>query len=434
MNIHIGSEKVRKFLRHVRHYYPFSIAGTLVILACLYLIGSAFATSNPYAFLLGAMTIIVLVLLAIMGRIQANKAERARIEWDASAPVYAREKNTHHKLVVRGLKLLPFYRLHFRLSGTFSVGRKASLKLLREISTFGETIVQIPQQYPLSGIFHAHANYLIRDMFGLTGAELKKKDEQAIVVRPAMITDKDTPRVEAQSGQENKSRMKSSDIERYFMREYIPGDRHRDINWKASSRFSELITRISPVTQEKTQLINIQFRPYSPFRTDSLRAVAFLDHCKSMLLFFIRSVKKEHPEYEFRIVIGNDIIELENENDIDQFATDICGIHYRNPRGEIITSDSELGGADAFVFTTSFDQTIAELSATTTGMYIFRTCFPEHNGKNDQKKQFSLLSNSMQTLIGGKWLIQPDIGIRNPSIPMGQGIRLEDESLEVRIV
>ena len=127
MNIHIGSEKVRKFLRHVRHYYPFSIAGTLVILACLYLIGSAFATSNPYAFLLGAMTIIVLVLLAIMGRIQANKAERARIEWDASAPVYAREKNTHHKLVVRGLKLLPFYRLHFRLSGTFSVGRNRTL-------------------------------------------------------------------------------------------------------------------------------------------------------------------------------------------------------------------------------------------------------------------------------------------------------------------
>jgi uncharacterized protein (DUF58 family) len=50
--------------------------------------------------------------------------------------------------------------------------------------------------------------------------------------------------------QESLRNIQTSDQEKYFMREYIPGDRLKDINWKSSIKLNELITRISPSSPE----------------------------------------------------------------------------------------------------------------------------------------------------------------------------------------
>jgi uncharacterized protein (DUF58 family) len=401
----------------------------------LYLTGTAFASGNPYSFLFSILILSVLAILGTVARVQASRLRRARTEWDTSEPIYARRPASSHRVLVTGFTSLPFFRLHFILHGALSAGRDAKFRYHRETSGKGETI-SVPLRFPVCGVFHGQGSMAIKDVFGLTRGALENTFTRSIVVRPALISDRDTPKVQAQRGDENQSRMKSSDIERYFMREYIPGDRHRDINWKASSRFSELFTRISPVTQEKTKIITVHFRPYTSMKSDSLRSVFFLDQSKSALLYFLRAIKKEHGEYNFSVFVGNDLRELETEDDIDAFSTEIASTHFRNPRGEEITNPDDLHPGDVFIFTTAYDTGLPTFLSASMGsqVHIHRVVIPERGKASRPKTRRSLWDGTDEPLIGGRWILRTDPLSSNPSIGVSAGVLLEDDPLEVKIV
>ncbi len=408
----------------------------MLFITSVALIGTAFAAGNQYSFVLSALIFIILALLAILSRSQSTRLKSAQIDWDTSAPLYARQREENHRVSIKGFKSLPFFRVHFILHGRLVAGRDASLRYHREIPGSGE-VIPTGVKLPLSGVFHVRGALAVKDIFGLTRGALPPRFERSIVVRPAPLSDRERPRVEAQKGDENKSRLKSSDVERYFMREYIPGDRHRDINWKASSRFSELFTRISPVTQEKTKIITVHFRPYSSMKLDSLRSVFYLDQCKSALLYFLRAIKQEHTDYQFLVYVGNDVRELNTEEEIDAFSTEIATAHYRNPMGELITSPDDLHPGDLFVFTTAYDSGLAGfLAGVASGarVRIYRSAIPPRGRKSRSVKRLTLVSWSDEPAMTGRWILRRDPLSVNPGIGAALGIVLEDDPLEVGVV
>ena len=123
---------------------------------------------------------------------------------------------------------------------------------------------------------------------------------------PACSPEQSTPPVDISAGFDTTQRARTSDEEQYFMREYMPGDRMKDINWKATSRLGELITRISPITQEQTQELHVVLRRYRRRGGETLTAVLHLDFIKSWLLTFLRVVKQHHPEYVFVVDSGGE--------------------------------------------------------------------------------------------------------------------------------
>ncbi len=425
-----------KRLKKLTPYYPLTIPGTALFILSVVLVGTAFADGNRYAFLLSALILIILLVLAALSRTQAMKLASAQVDWDTSAPLFARQREETHHISIRGFKSLPFFRIHFILHGNLRAGRDASLKYHREIPGDDETIYT-GARFPVSGVFHAVGALAVKDVFGLTRGALPPVIERSITVRPAPISDRETPRVEAQKGDENKSRLKSSDVERYFMREYIPGDRHRDINWKASSRFSELFTRISPVTQEKTKIITVHFRPYTSMQSDSLRSVFFLDQCKSVLLFFLRSIKQANSDYQFSVYVGNDVRELETEEDIEAFSSEIATMHYRNPRGEEITTPDDLHPGDVFIFTTAYDSGLSGfLSGVVPGasVRVYRVAIPSRARQEKKNRRMTLVSGTDEPALSGLWILRKDPLAVNPGVGAVEGIVLEDDPLEVSFV
>ncbi|MAG13573.1 MAG: hypothetical protein CMN78_03140 [Spirochaetales bacterium] len=416
-------------------FYPFSLVGSALFGLSVYILGTAFASGNPYSFLLSVLVIIIISFFALLARIQATRIGRGRIEWESSTPLFARQHDDSHRIIAHGSSLLPFYRLHVTLDARLMAGRKAKLRYFREISSRGGEIIALPQKYAAAGVLHTTVYLLVRDVFGLTRGRLPMRLARSHTVQPALITDRQTPRVDAQKGDENKSRMKASDIERYFMREYIPGDRHRDINWKASSRFSELFTRISPVTQEKTRIITVHFRPYSSMGADSLRSIFFLDQCKSVLLYFLKTVKQEHREYQFLVYVGNDPRELESEDDIEQFASEVASIHYRNPRGQELREIEDLHPADTYVFTTAYDTALPGFaSSLRQGARIYRVAMPEKRKSDIKPQKRQLFSGEVDPLLDAPWLLRRDPLAKNPSLLSTDGLLIEDDTLEVKIV
>ncbi len=420
------------FREYLKRYSPFTITGYVVLGGSIYLIGTGFATGNAYSFLLATLGLAVLIVVAIVSRLEARRAASSRIEWELTAPLVTRQRKNIVSFRNHDYKSLPFFRVHLRLNGKIKVGENATLLFRREISSQGESIRDAPLYAPLSGAVDIRGMLLIKDVFGFSRAPIGVEEEKITPALPAFVTDRDSTIVEAQTGEESKSRMRSSEIERYFMREYIPGDRQRDINWKASSRFKELYTRISPMTQEKTQLITIYFRPYNSLPSDNLKAVALLDRCKSMLMYFIRTVHANNPSYQFQIFIGTGKTELKDEDDIEQFAEEVASIRFR--RYEPTGGEAPEPGIGAYVFTTSCDTGIGEFLATLPPgqVNLYRARFPEKNDDPEKRYRCKLFSDIDDLMIGGRWLVTGFPNGKNPALGERGELSIDDEPVEVR--
>lgn len=416
----------------IRFYYPFTLAGTILFASSIYLLGTAFATRNPYSFLLSAVAFLIPAFFVLMGRLQVMRFRGRRPVWDSTMPLFARVEDLCHKLLVEDIRSFPFFRLHFCLSGRLQVGRDAYLTVLQETSTRGGGNIDIPIFFPVCGVFHARAMLKVKDIFGLTRTRFGTTWLRQINVRPALLPDREFFPIEALDGLENKSKLKESDVERYFMREYIPGDRVRDINWKASSRLSELLTRISPVTQEKTQILTIIFRAFSRIKRETTDSIMHLNYVKSWLLLFLKVLKKAHPEFQFRIICGEEVRLLENELDIDQYSEELSGIFFRSPQPGPANPAS--GAGDLFMFSTPYDVTLSSDMGLLPGerIHLFRT---RAAGKDERSARTMRIFPSWQHLLyPSLWFVFRDRKLTNP--PLGGHVsgHLEEETLEVRLV
>jgi uncharacterized protein (DUF58 family) len=341
----------RRILLRARRLYPLTLAGTLVAAAAFFLLGRGLAQGNPYAVFLALLAAVVLAALILVGRLQAAACARRQFQWDCSAPLAARRPGTEQLILAPEARLLPFFRVQFRFSGRLTVGRGAGVRLARQLAFAAAGAHPLPLYLPLCGELSARGRFSVRDLFGLTRAAFGEEPERSLTVLPAWLSPGPPRLVEPAGGFEDKSLRRASEEEKYFMREYQPGDRFRDINWKVSSRLQELITRISPVTQEKTRLLAVEFRHYRTDGAESLESVLHLDYLKSWLLAFLRGLKSSNERLQFRVRTGAGPRLLATEEDIDHFAVELAGLPYQSDPGPGTEEAGEL-----FVFSTAFDR------------------------------------------------------------------------------
>lgn len=368
-------QTIRRAAAFTAFYYPFTASGSLLFAAGLLGFVAGIQDRNPYAILLGFIALAFLTVSALLARLQAARLSDRNVEWELAGPVYAERDGMIQRFSFDRLTVFPFFRLNVIVSGPLVAGRKVRLHYRREISITGGDSAELPFYYPLSGVFHARSVTRIRDIFGLSVARFGTVTQRQIIVQPGLVPDFTVYRVDAAGGHEEKSRKKSAEEEKYYMREYIPGDRFRDINWKSSSRLSQLITRISPQAQEKTKIVQVMLRNCAPGERDSVVSAAHLHFAKTKLMSFLRRVKKDQPEYRFHVTAADAVLRvLETEEDIEIFGLEVSSLFFQNdtlPR-------FELSFGECYVFTTPYDTNLAVFTASheSVKFHIYRTVFP----------------------------------------------------------
>jgi uncharacterized protein (DUF58 family) len=440
----LPSPVIRRRLQWLAYYYPLTPAGTVLAAAGLALIGRGLALANPYALFLALLALTVLALLALAGRLQARRSSRHPLQWEASAPLAARRPAMSQWIHGEEVRLLPFFRLHFSLSGRLMVGRRAYVRVSRQLSFASSGAHPLPLYLPLSGVLSATGRFAVRDLFGLTRSRFGEDLVRTLTVLPGWHAPEVDSQVEPAGGFEEKSIRRSSEEEKYFMREYQPGDRLRDINWKVSSRLQELITRISPVTQEKTRLLSVAFRNYRSDGGESLESVLHLDYLKSWLLAFLRSLKRSNDKLQFSVRTASTLDLLATEEDIERFAGELAGLFYQHdpgPAGSAV--GAEPPGGELFVFSTPFDRGLAQfLSARPqTRMHLFRTATararqpeqkPEHDPEPDAERTLFTPGVPLHdAFLPGLWAFRRQRALKAP--PLGSAIDAEEQSFSVRI-
>ena len=338
------------FLRLGR-YYPLTIIGTPVTLGLLFLLGKGFATANPYLYLLSLAGLGLILLLVPLSLVQARGIGEEEIDWNSRHRVFASRGAAPHSLSLQDRRLFPFFRLRYLLSGDIYAGdcanshgnsygreyvptvrlahHRRSGRFRPGVSGKGATSTELslPLSLPHCGRYHANLTLAVEDIFGLTRAQIGTTRSRTIPVFPGVLGREAVYRI-AERGAEEQNRMKESEIERYYMRDYVPGDRFRDINWKASGRGTTLYTRISPIAQEETTTITIYARFHSPNPGLSPALLALAEYQKSWIISFILKVREEHPAFLFQLFLNEQEYLLESDQEVERFAEELGSVWF----------------------------------------------------------------------------------------------------------
>lgn len=420
-----------RWMSRILYHYPFTLSGTALFIIAVVMLGKSYTTGNPYGLMLALFAFSALCILSLGGRLQASRIGGIQVQWDTTRPLYAGVEGSRQQLLINGIRPLSFYRLHFKVSGNMKVGRDAYLYVSREASSAGGESLEIPIFLSLTGELDARGSLSLRDVFGLTRARFGPDFRRKLLVQPGPFANATSYHIEAIGGFEEKHRQKSAEEERYFMREYIPGDRYRDINWKSSSRLLQLITKISPFTQEKTRLIPVEFRHFRKDGRETAESVAHLNQLKSWLLSFLRTVKQENPDYHFLIKTGNGAFRIERDEDIDRFSLELSSIFFQP---EPADSQADTGAGELFIFSTPYDENLPTVLASYSraSLHVFITTPPGVSGR--KPKIVYIFPSTRAFALPDLWVIRRERRLRKPEIGVLEKGRFEEHPIEVKIL
>ena len=312
---------------------PFSIAGAAVFVISLVILVHSLYARNVYEIFLSMAALFFLLVLGIMGEWAKQKLKTAEIIWKPP-PFLSASSTEEWQIDSPPVKIPLFYRLHFLLRGKFHPQGEHSLKsgvFAQTSFQRGRTRAGLGISFPVGGLFFGEGSTRLRDVFGLFSFYCGKDSFLAVKIMGSPCYAK-ALRINTVSGSEDRRSRQSSDEERYYMREYAAGDRLRDINWKSSERLDALITRISPLNQEKVSRIEIYFRNYGPLKP-GIGELWLLDRLKARLSWFIRNIKDENDNFVFDVYSGSSYWELVDRESIDAFFLELSAISFCREQG-----------------------------------------------------------------------------------------------------
>ena len=342
---------------------PFAPPGIAVFVIALVILVRSLAARNAYEIVLALAALALWMVLLLTGKWAARRftaLEPSAFEpvWKIPLPLGA--ASAEDWLVTGPAARIPlFFRLHFLVRGRFF-----PQGCLHGCAVFAETSLSrkggtapLSLSFPLGGFFRGETSCRLRDIFGFFSFPCGNNRERTLNVRSAPCRAR-ALRIDAQSGAEDRRNKNANDEGRYYMREYAPGDRFRDINWKSSERISTLITRISPDNQEKITRIEVYFRNYGPANTAARAAGSaiadlwLLDRSKARLAWFLRKVKEEKASYVFHVRSAGKSWDLNDEEEIETFLEELSFLPFFPVQNEESSLSQE---GEIYVFSTACD-------------------------------------------------------------------------------
>jgi len=374
--------------------------GAAVLVLVLIILIQALIARNSYEIVISSAALLLMLVLGVTGLWKSIKLKSMDAAWKPPFPMTAQasfdqaEADTQQRTQITGLDgTLPlFFRLHYIIYGKFlpNGSINGSSVLVETSVPRGDTSSQLLLDFPMAGIFNGSGFCQLRDIFGFFSFVCGLSRQRTVNVRSSPCSGKKI-HINAQSGAEDQRNKQSADEERYYMREYTPGDRLRDINWKSSDRIDTLITRISTDNQEKISRLEIYFRNYGN-ANDSLEALWLLDRAKARLAYFLRSLMEQNSSFIFDVrTASRNNWEIKDPDDLDRFLEELTGIAFQPTRHEVqagFAADKPQKTGELYVFSTACDSGLPAflLSCSQRPVSLFVTQPAIRKHKNDKQE------------------------------------------------
>lgn len=422
---------IYQLLKQIDDYYPFTLTGTVLFITAVWFLANSLLYKDAYVFLLSLISLIVLSLFAVLGRWQAQSLQKCTVGWNSPPDLKARKNKAWGRIVIPDARVFFFFRIHCLLQGKLQVGKNSNVYVRFETAEHNAQKLNINYQFPFCGDFLGTGTCHVKDILSLTRNRFAGYYNCHLRVQPAELKEKISITLQTPEGIEESQQKKAVDDEKYYMREYIPGDRFRDINWKATSRLQELITRISPFSQQKSKILYIFFRPFWSEKKENALTVAHLNYLKSWLLATLKYIWTEHTDFQFHLQCGNKVFQIIDEEDLANFASYLSTLCFTS---EYTTWQDAQVPKEMIIFTSPFDKMFPGFmtSLSQTKIHLFHTSF-KAKAKNSMTLDYAFFSGFNLDIFPGLWFFSNNIMNHNGSVPAIKGI-VEERVLKVNQV
>jgi hypothetical protein len=228
------------------------------------------------------------MFLILLGVLQKPSRENGELQWHLKNKLRSGVENAGLELGWNGLEAWALYRIRYELTGTVKTRKGPIL----HFSLRGILSPSHPSLVPLASPFSGEVDLTIRvylsDLFGLIKNPLGHRTDRSLTILPTPIGLGLEPQKILADGQESQNKFKEADEERYLMREYVAGDRVRDINWKSSFRGGQWFTRISPERKNRSLTLHLVLGLGTGQR--DFRSLVHLEVLKGWVAGFLSSI------------------------------------------------------------------------------------------------------------------------------------------------
>lgn len=262
---------MKKLIKALRYYYPFTLPGNLLFYFSIFSLGRGFASLNFTA--ISVSLFFLVFILAIYGWLFFCSRSRSfeRIVWKSEGSVDSAGNNSNRQIinidgsgisgegVKSGKRTFPFLRYSIIIKGHAVIAGGISTFFSRRYRSNNKGVFDFSFYFPYPGTVSGNVTLYLEDIFSLTRIKVFNENLKNFTVVPGIKDDAVTDSRFLVKDIITKQRKYDNDIEKYLMREYVPGDLYRDINWKSSARIDKLFTRISPGGKEESNILTFLY-------------------------------------------------------------------------------------------------------------------------------------------------------------------------------
>ncbi len=390
--------------------YPLTTLGTVAAVSLFALLLNAFRTGSIYELTVALFGIGVLSVLTVVVQAQVRAFAALLPQLALQGRLVAGRRAAPVRLTGITRRTAPFTRVHAVVHAELQHTPAVKVHMRREAASAGAEAIVVLLPAPLSGRLRFGVTTELRDVFALVRAQFGRRQERSEVVLPGPPVGARPYDIQSYAGAEEHQRHSATEQERYYMREYTPGDRFRDINWKASSRLAILLTRVSPHSEEPTTVVQIDIRHFRNSKLPpSLDSVLHLEMLRAWVLWFVRSIAAKDTAAQFRIRTADQTLEAKDEGEIDFIAERLAVLPYLPPRAE--KYDRARTEGEWFVFSTPYDIGFANR-----GRAPREHAFMTAAGGDSRKHAYrvALFTDKRVTALPGAWVLRRERRIPQP--------------------
>lgn len=189
-----------------------------------------------------------------------------QVEFALEAPVISAEKKDPIPVIIRinNPTIVPSFELNVNLSTENSFyGTSGQTQIALPVRAHGETMRRFPLDFSLLGNYDFHVDLItVRDLLGFCDVKKAVDTDVAITVFPkkdrTIVFDPD--RASAGMTEADESDRRGNDFSDVSeIREYVPGDRPRDIHWKLSAKKDELMVKQRSAMSDQQLVVVVEF-------------------------------------------------------------------------------------------------------------------------------------------------------------------------------
>ena len=316
-------------MRQILKKYPFTLPGTAALLTVLFVMGKGYAVSDYQNIFIASVFFIIFLIIFLSAVYFSGKYSLNEISVKSKGEISSSGSDRNRQSIIFEEAPPVFFRYSSVIKGRFHTADK-SFYYYKRYNSDRDGVIEFSFQFNSPGLLEVAYEYYLEDIFGLLRIGCGDSVKKQIQVLPGLPANAFKNSRDSMSSLVKNKKPDENDFEKILMREYMRGDRSRDINWKASSKSNTLYTRIAPGNDNEIKKINFVYcTDPSLFNKNIYKGLLVFRYFREYFRYFINNLYSIE-NYKFNVFINSRKISAEDKNSLDNVYRELSMPEIRN--------------------------------------------------------------------------------------------------------